>query len=209
MPLNDNSVTVTPTQTGTYRVQCAELCGLWHGNMADNTAMIVSQSDFAAWIQQQTALDAPVMKYPAAVQPYVRARPTDLRVVIVPNSQHTKGCRSGRCSPSTTPDAAATDTFAPPERMGPACRRRRRDHRFRRRLGDRQRRDRVLLRRGQLARVRPGDPARIQPQRRRIPRGHGLPQLSDRPPARPADGRPRRTTPTSTAKEAGWPVTSG
>ncbi len=63
VPLNDNQVTVTPTEIGTYRVQCTELCGLWHGNMADNTAMIVSQSDFAAWIQQQTALDAPVMKY--------------------------------------------------------------------------------------------------------------------------------------------------
>jgi hypothetical protein len=31
--------------------------------MADNTAMVVSASDFAAWIQQQTALDAPVMKF--------------------------------------------------------------------------------------------------------------------------------------------------
>ena len=63
VPLNDNVFTATPTQTGTYRVQCAELCGLWHGNMADNTAMVVSSSDFAAWIQQQTALDAPVMKF--------------------------------------------------------------------------------------------------------------------------------------------------
>lgn len=63
VPLNDNQVTVTPTEIGTYRVQCTELCGLWHGNMADNTAMVVSQSDFSAWIQQQTALDAPIMKY--------------------------------------------------------------------------------------------------------------------------------------------------
>jgi cytochrome c oxidase subunit 2 len=63
VPLNDNVFTVTPTQIGTYRIQCGELCGLWHGNMADNTAMVVSPSDFAAWIQQQTALDAPVMKF--------------------------------------------------------------------------------------------------------------------------------------------------
>lgn len=63
VPLNDNQVTVTPTEIGTYRVQCTELCGLWHGNMAENTAMVVSQADFATWIQQQTALDAPVMKY--------------------------------------------------------------------------------------------------------------------------------------------------
>ncbi len=63
VPLNDNVVSSTPTEIGTYRVQCTELCGLWHGNMADNTAMVVSQSDFASWIQQQTALDAPIMKY--------------------------------------------------------------------------------------------------------------------------------------------------
>jgi cytochrome c oxidase subunit 2 len=63
VPLNDNVVTATPTQTGTYRVQCSELCGLWHGNMSDNTAMVVSPSDFATWIQQQTTLDAPIMKF--------------------------------------------------------------------------------------------------------------------------------------------------
>ncbi len=63
VPLNDNVEFATPTQIGTFRVQCTELCGLWHGNMADNTAMVVSQSDFASWIQQQTALDAPIMKY--------------------------------------------------------------------------------------------------------------------------------------------------
>lgn len=63
VPLNDNVVTATPTQIGTYRVQCSELCGLWHGNMADDTAMVVSASDFATWIQQQTTLDAPIMKF--------------------------------------------------------------------------------------------------------------------------------------------------
>jgi cytochrome c oxidase subunit II len=63
VPLNDNIVSATPTQTGTYRVQCSELCGLWHGNMADNTAMVVSPSAFAAWIQQETTLDAPIMKF--------------------------------------------------------------------------------------------------------------------------------------------------
>ena len=63
VPLNDNVFTATPTRIGTYRIQCSELCGLWHGNMADNTAMVVSPADFASWIQQQTTLDAPVMQY--------------------------------------------------------------------------------------------------------------------------------------------------
>jgi cytochrome c oxidase subunit 2 len=63
VPLNDNVISATPTRIGTYRIQCAELCGLWHGNMADNTAMVVSPSQFAAWIQQETTIDAPIMKY--------------------------------------------------------------------------------------------------------------------------------------------------
>jgi cytochrome c oxidase subunit 2 len=67
VPLNDQVVTVTPTQVGTFRIQCAELCGLWHGSMAEDDAMVVSSSAFASWIQQQTALDAPIMKY---LQPY-------------------------------------------------------------------------------------------------------------------------------------------
>ena len=72
VPLNDNVVAATPTQIGTYRIQCSELCGLWHGNMTDDTAMVVSPTDFAAWIQEQQALDAPVMKYlPAYSHTYV------------------------------------------------------------------------------------------------------------------------------------------
>jgi cytochrome c oxidase subunit II len=63
VPLNDNIFTATPTQIGTYRIQCGELCGLWHGNMADNTAMVVNPTDFSTWIQQQTTLDAPIMKF--------------------------------------------------------------------------------------------------------------------------------------------------
>jgi cytochrome c oxidase subunit II len=63
VPLNDNVFTATPTETGTFRVQCAELCGLWHGNMSDSSAQVVSASDFTTWIQQQTALDAPVMQF--------------------------------------------------------------------------------------------------------------------------------------------------
>jgi cytochrome c oxidase subunit 2 len=42
-------VVVTPTQTGTFPVRCAELCGLYHAYM-DSTVQVVSQSDFDAWI---------------------------------------------------------------------------------------------------------------------------------------------------------------
>ena len=63
VPLHDNTFNAQPLTTGTYRVECGELCGLWHGHMSDNEAQVVSSSDFAAWAQQQTALDAPIMQY--------------------------------------------------------------------------------------------------------------------------------------------------
>jgi cytochrome c oxidase subunit 2 len=63
VPLHDNVVSAQPLQLGTYRIVCGELCGLWHGAMSDDSAQVVSQSDFTSWAQQQIALDQPVMKY--------------------------------------------------------------------------------------------------------------------------------------------------
>lgn len=63
VPEHDNTFDAQPTQIGTYRVVCGELCGLWHGSMSDNMAQVVSASDFAAWAQQTAAADAPVMQY--------------------------------------------------------------------------------------------------------------------------------------------------
>ena len=186
VPLNDNVVTATPTQIGTYRVQCAELCGLWHGNMADNTAMVVSPSDFATWIQQQTTLDAPIMKYPAAVQPHVSNR-----------SRRSTG--TDRVRSASTREEADVDAVAPAR--PPMSTRRRHWHGVStsggccwassaRSIGF------VVgcgigsvaiansFEHGQLARLRPRDPARLRAERGRLPCRHGLPQLPDRPPAR-------------------------
>jgi cytochrome c oxidase subunit 2 len=63
VPLKDNVFNVVPRQVGTYRIQCGELCGIWHGAMADNTAMLMTNTDFNRWAQQQSAADAPVMQY--------------------------------------------------------------------------------------------------------------------------------------------------
>jgi cytochrome c oxidase subunit II len=46
----DNVAYVTTLQTGSFTVRCAELCGIWHGNMADTEGKVVSQSDFATWV---------------------------------------------------------------------------------------------------------------------------------------------------------------
>ena len=51
----DNIAYATTLHTGSFTVRCAELCGLWHGNMYDTQGKVVSQSDFATWIQQQQA----------------------------------------------------------------------------------------------------------------------------------------------------------
>jgi cytochrome c oxidase subunit 2 len=49
----DNMAYATTMHTGSFTVRCAELCGLWHGNMFDTQGKVVSQQEFAAWIAQQ------------------------------------------------------------------------------------------------------------------------------------------------------------
>jgi cytochrome c oxidase subunit 2 len=53
---------ITPTVTGHYKVSCAQLCGANHAYMTANV-VVVSQSEFQAWITQQqaTAAQNPVL----------------------------------------------------------------------------------------------------------------------------------------------------
>jgi cytochrome c oxidase subunit 2 len=46
----DNVAYLTTLHTGSFTVRCAELCGIWHGNMADTEGKVVSQADFATWV---------------------------------------------------------------------------------------------------------------------------------------------------------------
>jgi cytochrome c oxidase subunit 2 len=62
----DNVSYVTTMHTGSFTVRCAELCGLWHGNMFDTEGKVVSQSDFATWIQQQQASESDLKLPPYA-----------------------------------------------------------------------------------------------------------------------------------------------
>jgi cytochrome c oxidase subunit II len=50
-----NKFQVVPTQTGTFRGKCAELCGEYHSQMLFNVK-VVSQADYDAHIQQLRAL---------------------------------------------------------------------------------------------------------------------------------------------------------
>jgi cytochrome c oxidase subunit II len=47
-----NTIRVTPTKAGTYRIVCTEFCGVLHGGMKA-TAVLQSQQDFAAWFKKQ------------------------------------------------------------------------------------------------------------------------------------------------------------
>jgi cytochrome c oxidase subunit II len=64
----DNVSYVTTLRTGSFTVRCAELCGIWHGNMADTTGAVVSQTDFASWIAnlEKSEANYPLPPY----QPY-------------------------------------------------------------------------------------------------------------------------------------------
>jgi cytochrome c oxidase subunit 2 len=54
VPGETTTTSVTPSTIGDYVVRCAELCGLYHAYM-ETPVHVVSQSDFAAWVQQQQA----------------------------------------------------------------------------------------------------------------------------------------------------------
>ncbi|HVN55646.1 MAG TPA: cytochrome c oxidase subunit II [Anaerolineaceae bacterium] len=45
---------LTPDQTGKFKVRCAEMCGVSHAYM-ESLVVVVSQTEFSAWLQQQQA----------------------------------------------------------------------------------------------------------------------------------------------------------
>jgi cytochrome c oxidase subunit II len=65
-PQVDNIAFVKPTKVETFDVRCAELCGIWHGEMFDH-GRVVTQAVFETWIHQQQIAFAPATK---ALPPY-------------------------------------------------------------------------------------------------------------------------------------------
>jgi cytochrome c oxidase subunit 2 len=74
----DNITYLTTTRTGSFTVRCAELCGIWHGNMSDADGSVVSQADFATWVAnlQQTDSDLTLPPYAPFYFPSPRAKGT-------------------------------------------------------------------------------------------------------------------------------------
>jgi cytochrome c oxidase subunit 2 len=50
-----------PTVTGDFEIRCAELCGIWHGDMS-TTGQVASVSNFLAWTQQTSTKLAALTK---------------------------------------------------------------------------------------------------------------------------------------------------
>jgi cytochrome c oxidase subunit 2 len=74
----DNVAYLTTLRTGLFTVRCAELCGIWHGNMSDTDGSVVSQADFATWINnlQQSESDVTLPPYAPYYFPSPRAKGT-------------------------------------------------------------------------------------------------------------------------------------
>jgi cytochrome c oxidase subunit 2 len=71
----DNVAYVRPTKVGTFQIRCAELCGLWHGNMFD-TGHVVDAQTFSSWIAARRTEFAPVEKYLPKYAPSYGPDPT-------------------------------------------------------------------------------------------------------------------------------------
>jgi len=74
----DNVAYLTTLRTGLFTVRCAELCGIWHGAMSDTDGSVVSQADFATWINnlQQSESDVTLPPYAPYYFPSPRAKGT-------------------------------------------------------------------------------------------------------------------------------------
>jgi cytochrome c oxidase subunit 2 len=60
-PQVDNVAFVKPEKLQTFEIRCAELCGIWHGEMFD-TGRVVTPGEFETWIHQQQATFGPATK---------------------------------------------------------------------------------------------------------------------------------------------------
>jgi len=60
-PQVDNIAFVKPTGVKTFEIRCAELCGIWHGEMFD-TGHVVPPLVFSRWISEQVTKFAPATK---------------------------------------------------------------------------------------------------------------------------------------------------
>lgn len=61
IPGSDNVAFVRPRKPGTFKIRCAELCGLWHGHMF-TTGLVLRPAAFATWIRGQVVANRAATK---------------------------------------------------------------------------------------------------------------------------------------------------
>ncbi len=62
VPGFDNVLYLEPLEDGGFEIKCAELCGLWHGQMYD-TGQILPAQEFDAWATKQQQDTADITKF--------------------------------------------------------------------------------------------------------------------------------------------------
>jgi cytochrome c oxidase subunit 2 len=62
VPGADNIAFTRPDHTGLFKMRCAELCGLWHGSMAER-GEVLSTSAWNAWIAKAQSANAPATRF--------------------------------------------------------------------------------------------------------------------------------------------------
>lgn len=120
---------ITPTETGEYKVRCAELCGAEHANMRA-PVLVMSQADFDTWIadNQAAVSDDPVERGRVWAQQFgcLSCHSTDGTVIVGPSWQGLWGTEETLADGSTVtvdeayiiesiqePNAKIVDGFQP------------------------------------------------------------------------------------------------
>ena len=62
VPGVDNIAYVDANRTGVFTIRCAELCGLWHGNMFTK-GQVLTNSQFGSWIAKVVKQNAPATHF--------------------------------------------------------------------------------------------------------------------------------------------------
>ncbi len=74
-PNVDNVVYLNTRSPRTFTIQCAELCGLWHGYMFD-TGRVVTGAAFTTWISQQRQVFQTIARYMPPYSTTYNPKPT-------------------------------------------------------------------------------------------------------------------------------------
>jgi cytochrome c oxidase subunit 2 len=114
VPGRVNETWFKATQIGTYRGQCSQLCGIWHGFMPI-VVKVVSKEDFAAWVASQKKAASNDNTAPAAAAPATetKAPPATAAPATETKATPAKTAPAKPATPKPAPVAPTSPTPAP------------------------------------------------------------------------------------------------